>query len=261
MNRFASQIQIVLFTFLFLDGVAQQNYTILKPELKLDGTTLLISYDILNSVSSELFLIGIEVSDYDGNQIIPKTLIGDVGENIKGGDNKLIKWNLAADHVQMDKVLFVEIIGEKIIIEDVISEGKQISLIGSIARSAVFPGWGLSLLNPGKPHWISGVAVYGSVAGSLILNQRAYVNYERYLNSDIESARSTYYDRSLRQEQISVVLACTAAGVWVTEMIWTLVGTKKLLREYGSLQQKGISFGTSYLAEGNAPMLSIKYTF
>ena len=62
-----------------------------KPNLKVDGDKLIIEYSIVDSNSSDRFLINVIITDEDGNIINTNSLTGDIGSNIKGFVNK-IEW-------------------------------------------------------------------------------------------------------------------------------------------------------------------------
>ncbi|MCK5134509.1 MAG: hypothetical protein KAR19_01880 [Bacteroidales bacterium] len=246
---------------LSIHGEAQQNPGFSKPDLSVKDGYLLISYDILDSHRAERYHVRIEVTDSSGKSIEPKSVTGDIGENVTGGMNKQIRWNLIADNISMDQGVSVQIFGKRIMIEEIGAKTQEISRMGAVMRSAAFPGWGLSKLNPGQPHWIKGVAGYGALAGSLIYNQRSYVNYQNYLDSSDKAERENYYNKSLRQGQLSVVMVFTATGIWVADIIWTIVGAKPEDNHSSTVQLKGISIGTNYESSSNIPMLSLRYTF
>lgn len=261
MKRFAPHSLILLLICLFLEGNAQQNVEFSKPEWSLEETSIIISFDILNSGPSDKFIVIIEVIGPDGKRIIPKAINGDIGEDISGGSNKIIKWDLESDEIPMNSILTIELVGKKIVKEEVVADGVQITRFGAMVRSVAFPGWGLSLVNPGKPHWIKGIAGYGAIGGAIVLNQSAQANYNKYLDSSSESERRDFYNKSVNQEQFSTILAYTAGGIWVVDLIWTLVGTKSLAKQSTSMQHKGFSFSPGYETVGNTPMLTLRYDF
>jgi len=221
MKRIASLLSVVLISYGTLDCTAQQSPLFSRPMLSLKDGKLIISYDILNSSISELYKIILEVQDSDGKTLDPRSVSGDIGVGVPGGSNKEIIWNL----------------------------------------SVLLPGWGLSKLNTGKPHWIKGIAGYGAITGSLVLNQRSQVNYQNYLDSGSESERKTLYDKSINQETVSVVMAYAAAGIWVADLVWTVIGTKGLSKKNQSGQAKGFSIGSGFEPALSAPMLSFRYSF
>jgi len=261
MKRIASLLSVVLISYGTLDCTAQQSPLFSRPMLSLKDGKLIISYDILNSSISELYKIILEVQDSDGKTLDPRSVSGDIGVGVPGGSNKEIIWNLNTDRISMDHGIYVQIIGEEIIPPGEEADEHVITRMGAIGRSVLLPGWGLSKLNTGKPHWIKGIAGYGAITGSLVLNQRSQVNYQNYLDSGSESERKTLYDKSINQETVSVVMAYAAAGIWVADLVWTVIGTKGLSKKNQSGQAKGFSIGSGFEPALSAPMLSFRYSF
>jgi len=263
MKRFVP-LCIALFLFILsIDCQGQPDPAFSKPVLILKDGYLIISYNILESKQTDLFHIRIEVTDSNGKFVEPQRITGDIGQNVSGGKSKVIQWNVDADRVPVDQGIFVQVIGERISRQEAEPElsRQRISRMSAVMRSAAFPGWGLSKLNPGTPHWIKGVASYSALASTFILYQRSYVNYQSYLDSSDETERSSLFNKSIRQENLSVMMAYTAAGIWVADLIWTFIGAKPETAPHSAMQLKGISVGTDYERTANIPMLSVRYTF
>jgi hypothetical protein len=85
-----------------------------KPRLEVSDENLVISYDILNTKSSDFFLVWIEVTDAMGNKINAISVAGDVGNDVRGGKNKRITWDFGNDSIFIDGDLFVKVNAEKI---------------------------------------------------------------------------------------------------------------------------------------------------
>ena len=210
---------ITLCTCSTLELMAQSTVEVSRPDLSLKENGISISYKLINSSESEEFTIRIEVSDSNGRIINAKSLSGDIGENIPGGLNKEIFWDIEADSIFLDEEIFVQVYAQPeappvvedspvaeedspvaeedspVVEENQITEessnksaeeigespppstGKGFNRAGIIAQSALFPGLGLSRVNPGKPHWIKGVVGYGCIAGTLYLNRMAVTSY------------------------------------------------------------------------------------
>lgn len=255
---------ILLGLFLFclpFSSMCQNEARFSDPYLKIDNDRLYISYKILNSRPDDRFSIRIEVTGSNGNVIKPYSLVGDIGEGINGSGNKIIIWNLNADEISNIEGVYIQIVGEKLNNLESTIPIKSISRMGAVVRSVAFPGWGLSKIHPGKPHWIKGIAGYGCLAGSLIYNQKSSESYQSYLDSyDIEE-RETYYNKSENEQTISTVLGFTALGIWLTDIVWTIADSGDLSRKKGLSQDKGFSFGPDYMQHINAPMLSFRYKF
>ena len=230
------------------------------PELQLIKGKLQISYNILNSNANENFSVWIEVINSNGELIKPHSLSGDIGDVI-GGDNKMIIWDLIADKISEDQGIYVQIIGEKFHPSGITDQTKNISRMGAVLRSAAFPGWGLSKIHPGKPHWIKGIAGYGCLTGSLIYNQKAATSYQNYLDSYDSQERVAFYDDWGLENTISTVLAYTALGIWLADIVWTILDSGELSNKMGISRIEGFSIGTDYEKSANAPMLTLSYKF
>ena len=272
--------------FLFVqphNNFAQSPISVSKPQLELLSNELIITYDILNSDIKDLFVVWLEITDESGNVIQANTLSGDIGEKINGGINKKIVWNLEQDEILIDKEVFFEIFAERVnppvIQEDqeklgkkedqeevnsretTPAEMKSLSRSNMVFSSIALPGWGQSKKTPGKPYWIMGVAGYGCLSGSVILNRAGVNTYRDYLTSMDADESNSLYDKSVRQDNISEYLAYAAAGIWGANIIWTLVTpvTSRELTDFERLNNFNIQ--PVYNKQFDCTMVSITYTF
>jgi len=243
---------------------AQTKAKISKPRLQIEGDHINIHYDILNSVQSDLFRIWIEITDSTGNYIPALSLSGDVGENVRGGNNKMIAWDYAADGVYPESGIYVQINAEIVTVTetaDIIQQDRRISRAAVVAQSVVFPGWGLSRINKGKPHWLKGVAGYGCIGASVVYNRKAVSSYDNYLDAYDAGERDTFYNNSVKEDNLSEILAYTAAGIWIIDLIWTIAGSSKLNMEPNYGQTKKISVYPVYQPSMRVQMVTVTYTF
>jgi len=141
------------------------------------------------------------------------------------------------------------------------STGKSFNRAGIIAQSALFPGLGLSRVNPGKPHWIKGVAAYGCVAGSIVLNRMAVTSYNSYKEPTSLNDVDNDYNKAVTQDVVSEVLIYAAIGIWVTDMVWTILGTSDLNKNQTSGNLKGFSIGTGVEPVSSVPLIALRYKF
>jgi len=88
---------------------AQSLVSVSKPDLSLKDGSVQITYDILNSTDANEYTIRIEVSDAKGRSINANSLSGDIGEHVRGGNDKKIFWDIAADSIFLDEEIFVEV--------------------------------------------------------------------------------------------------------------------------------------------------------
>mgnify|MGYP006288720095 CR=1 FL=1 len=248
--------------FLLLTGsvcFAQEAVRITKPVLELKENRLEILYDILNSTSEDKFRIWVEITDSEGNRIDAKQLSGDIGESVSGGRNKMIAWDLQDGSAYLDNGVYVEVHAEVLSPAEEDKPVKHISRGATIIQSLAFPGWGLSRINKGKPHWLKGVAGYGCLAASIVYNKKAVASYEDYKNSTNVNEIDTFYENSVMEDKLSEGLAYAAIGIWVVDFIWTIAGSSKLKDQ--EEKEAGFSINTVYEPHVNVPVLAIRYNF
>lgn len=135
---------------------------------------------------------------------------------------------------------------------------KEFNRTGVVIQSLAIPGLGLSRIT-GKPHWLRGIAGYGCIAGSIILNRTAINTFNEIENLVYFDEINRAYDKSLRQDNISKMLGYTAIGIWVTDFIWTLVGTSDLI--WRTSTSRGFSFESQVDPLSYIPMISVKFRF
>lgn len=261
MGKLLSTSTILVLLLLSTLCPAQDPVSVSEPRLQLEDNNLHIYYDILNSQNSDLFDVSLSIKDADNNIIHAAFLVGDIGSNVRGGENKHIIWDLSSDQVEIDGDVFIVVIAEQINPQYTeIKTEKTYKRSGLILQSLLFPGWGMTRLS-GKPHWIRGVAGYGCLAGSIILNRSAASNYSDFQNATSIEEANSLLETSTRQDNISEALAYTAIGVWIADIIWTMVGTAGLNNQPSAMNSKGIFIGTGFDQYSNTPLLSFTYTF
>jgi hypothetical protein len=103
-------ICIVSFVCLFLPPLsAQENIKISQPTLKLLNDRLIIKYEIAGYQQDDRFKVWVEITDSTGKKITPHYLYGDIGDEVTGGLQKQIIWDLAADSMYLNMDINVEI--------------------------------------------------------------------------------------------------------------------------------------------------------
>ena len=253
----------ILFFAVFVSS-GQTTIKISKPRLKIENNNLIISYDILNSKPGEKFKIWIEVTDSTGKPIEAQSLSGDVGDDVAGGSDKEIIWNLFADRIFLDVGIYIQINADVIGAaegSDKKTEPRTIKRSSAILQSLVFPGLGLSRMSNGKPHWIRGVAGYGCIAASIVYNRKAIESYDKYQKSDDPQEIDEFYDNSVKEDKLSEAFTYAAIGIWVTDFVWTMVGSSRIDKEKKLAHSKGFSISTKYNLNSNIPMLMVTYSF
>ncbi len=132
---------------------------------------------------------------------------------------------------------------------------------GIIFQSVAVPGLGLTRTT-GKPHWIKGVAGYGSIAGSIYLNQKAIHTYnDEFLAAYEPDEAARFLKKSTRQDNFSEMLAYTAIGIWTIDFVWTIIGTSDLKKDMNKSGNQGLSVGPGIDPVFKIPVVEFVYRF
>lgn len=260
---------VITLLFICIPAVGQTTVRLSKPRLELRDNIIDISYDILNSDQTIKFKVWIEVTDSTENKIIPKSISGDIGENVSGGSNKKISWDFVADSIYLDDGIYVQVYSELIPTEinkglntqEAFKPDMEIRRGGVIFQSLLFPGWGLSRINRGQPHWIKGIAGYGLIVSSIYYNKTAVLNYNNYLDSENSSDIDNYFNTSVKKDKLSKVFAYSAIGIWVIDAIWTISGSSKLSNHQVTGQSGKMFIYPVYDPDLQSSMVALKINF
>lgn len=287
---------LVLILFLLPDALyGQASITVTKPRLEVSDDNLIIQYDILNTKSSDFFIVWIEVTDAAGNKIKALSVTGDVGNDIKGGKNKRITWNFMSDSIFIDENLFVEVKAEQKAEEEKPAdteiseetearigeetetrmpeetkaqkktessiERKTISKGNMLLSSVVLPGWGQTKTNPGKPFWVIGAAGYGCLAGSVILNRSASSAYDDYKSSMDLDESNALFDKAKQRNSFSMFMGYSAVGIWAADIIWVLATPVRSQRSAVLQKNRNLRIIPDFDTGSNVAMVSLTYNF
>lgn len=217
----------VLFLFLLLLFIvfktSSQDFKITLLKLEIIGNQLHITFNIDSKNPSDKFRITVEINKQNGELVHPKSITGELGENIISGNNKEIIWDLEKDSIYLDEEISVELLGEKLSVELIDAKlGESYSRSSLILMSTALPGLGQTKLT-GKPWWIGGLAAYGTLAGGFIFYKMSRDDYDLYLDAKTTSTRDEYFDKSTKESVISNVFFVTATSIWVANIIWVAV--------------------------------------
>jgi hypothetical protein len=257
-------IFFMLLLFNLTDCLSQETITVSKPKLEIQGENLSIAYDILNTKPGEKYKISLEVTDSKGILINAQSYTGDIGENVEGGANKKIIWNFTSDNIKDEVNINIKIVISKYqeppISEEIAKSTVPYTRSGLVLQSVALPGLGMSKLKK-NPCWITGVAGYGLIAGSIIYNGASKSNYKNFENSRNNQQELSYYKKYENQKTMSLICAIGAATIWVTDFIIVLGSSSKLKDNSKNYQKNKLSLIPDYSINCSAPLLSLKYTF
>ena len=265
MNKLYPLLFIWVLIISIEDGLSQSQVKISNAHAELRGANVNITYDIADHHSDDEFAVWIEITDSNGTPLNVRTVTGDIGNHIPGGNGKEISWSPAADHITLNVGIHVQVFASlmkpPVIHEPVKSNTiiRDISTANLVLQSIVLPGLGLSRAT-GKLHWIRGVAGYACIGSAIAFNRMSVNNNEAYLvESDIPISNNLF-EKAVTQDNISEVLAYTAAGIWVADVIWNLVGASSLNRIVDG-NSEGFSIKSYYDPGAQAPILALRFRF
>jgi hypothetical protein len=234
-----------------------------------EGAKLAISYDIVKYKPGETFEIWVKIITASGKTIIPNSVIGDVNKGVSGGPGKRIVWDVEADNVTLNEEFSVEVYGKadgksaSPVVKETEKEkpvkpaGSGISVGGALALSAVLPGLGNRAVKGSGAQWLLGVAGYGCIAGSIVLNRSAYNAYEDYKLSDDPGERDDYFSKAEQNNKTSKILIGGAALIWVGDLVWTGIQAGNARKN----TNPKVSFNYFYDSNLNEPLFGLSYRF
>ncbi len=139
-------------------------------------------------------------------------------------------------------------------------DSKTFNRTGLIIQSIPLPGLGLSRYK-GKPHWLRGIAGYGSVAGSIVFLRKSNSSYTEFNNAVREDWQHYYLGVAQWQENIAFSFAAAALGIWVIDQVWTIAGTSELKKGLLSNDSGGIGIRPDFDHCTHSPMLTLSFRF
>ena len=176
-------------------------------DFQYNGKQVSISYDITNYSTSDVFYVAVEVFSKKKGKLKAMSFSGDM-YGIQGGSGKKLFWELKKDGVFVDEEIYFRVKASVV---------PKVSLGTAMAKSLVLPGWGKYDYSEGA-HWLWGVAAYGCVGSSFLMNRMAAANRENYMNATTKSEADGYYSQMKTQAYLSYALAGAAAVVWTVDI-------------------------------------------
>jgi len=246
MNK--QKLFLTLFPLFLIAKSFSQGFIITQPILEADGNRLLILYNIISKKSADQYYIWVEMKKANGERILAKTFSGDIGGNVKSGNNKKIIWDPEKDSIYLNEEIFVEVKAEKYI--------KSFNKGSMILKSAALPGWGQTNIS-GKPWWLTGIAVYGTLAGGYLYHQKYLKSYESYKIEEDPLNRTDLYDQTQKQLNISRVMIYSAASAWALNVLWVAL----IPNRYQPLQHAKLSLNSSSDPFNGGMLISLRLDF
>jgi len=265
-------ILLLLFGFSFVFQVdranAQSNARIEKIDFYQDGSNLVITYEIVKAKAGETFNIWVKVTTDSGTEIIPSAVSGDVGKGVTGGSDKRIIWDMETDNAFIEEEISVEVFARSEGIKQADgtkeeevkpkTEKSGISVPGAMGLSILLPGLGNRVVKGSGAQWLLGVAGYGLVAGSVVMNNSAYNAYEDYKVSTDPQERDDLYSQAKTKNTVSKVFMGMAIFIWAGDLLWTGLQAGSARK---NSNKSNVSFISTYDPVNKTPLFGINYRF
>ncbi|MDF1551214.1 MAG: hypothetical protein P1P88_25560 [Bacteroidales bacterium] len=248
----------ILFLFAYFTNAQEARIEI--TQLETINNKLVITYDFSDDVQNQLYDVWVEITNLSGRRINARTLSGDIGDNLVAGKNKKITWDFVADDIVIDAEINIEV--KALASRPGKTLAKKTTKGKAILLSTIFPGWGLSKANPGKPYWLMGASAYLLAGGSILLNQMADKEYTSYTTELDPQLSEDSFNKSKSYNNLSKATGYTALGIWSLNLIWTAIQVKNDRKiSISELNKQRLHFYSSYNQKYGTVGFTINYTF
>ena len=188
---------------------------------------IVVSYDLVKASPQETFEVSLEFVNENNEIIIPVTVEGDVGYNIKGGKGKKIYWDVFSD---VD-----EIAGEIKPRLNIISSDRLYGGPANALYSVMVPGLGDYKTAPPsemiiKPYYRTIVA-YGLVGYGIYERINANKKYDDYETSTNRDQFDDLYNQANNANHRSQVAVGLGLAAWTFDVVWVIVKGAKNNKE------------------------------
>lgn len=250
---------VLVFVFLFL---ASQNYAQTKANVTInnieetDEGMLIVKYSLDNYKSNELFDVNLEVKKGDSNLNVT-SVTGDIGENIEGGNQKTIEWDLLKDNIVLDEYVDVQLV------VDAHEDISRLTMTQLFVSSTFLPGAGLRRLNQKGSYKIMGYVGYTLLATTALSYYMTTNYYNKYTNEITDlNLRTDYYSKTAMFRNFTYFSILGATTIWLGDYLWLYLKKKNLDKNYTVFNsQTRFKIGTSYNALASKPMLNLQWYF
>ena len=260
-KHFVFKLFIVFFSVYTLsagEAFSQSSPAISKPDVVFRNDSVIVRYSFTDCQQDQKFRVWLDVSTVEGKKIIPKTLAGDVGPDISCSGEKEIIWDMAADSLFLDDVIYVKVLAEA----DIAVTSSKGGGAGYFFASLLFPGSGLNLKKGNnKPYWLMGVVGYCGVASTLYFDQMKRNAYKDWEVETDPGLKDDYYSDYEDNKKYMIISAASTGTVWLVNLIWTLAAPGSDPGKVSLGGDKYLHFGTTVFRENHAPGLTLKYSF
>jgi hypothetical protein len=183
--------------------------------VEMEGTKVLVYYDILHASPIERFEIEVAFVDDEDFYYYPQTTTGDFGPGIKGGRDKRIVWDIFQDVDQVGRIKAI------INISSITEEpgGAAYALL-----SVPVPGLGdVYVTNTKtaaiKPYYKT-ILAYGLAGYGIFQKFQSNKFYDDYNTSNDPDDFDNLYDKANSANHQFYIFTGAGAAVWLSDVVW-----------------------------------------
>ena len=157
--------------------------------------------------------------EYQNQVFTPKTVIGDVGLNVKGPSPKSLVWKIGEDGTEINGSATIKIQANSF---------SGVKMHSHVLASLLFPGAGQYRLRNKAHYFLHGLGSYAALGGGIYFQHLAQNSYSNYLSSSSIAESNRLYADANQQHWISMAMIGTAAAIWIIDMATVAARTKKI---------------------------------
>lgn len=213
---------ILILIFSYCNAFSQNDVQVKDISLKKIGENLEITYTIVSDKKSQGYFPSVEIR-INSNTSVPAKTFEFESDNpiVYDGINKIV-WRADKDNLFISDQIYANII---------LNRDVKIPAAPHIAKTLIFPGWGNYRLGNSNFYFTYGLAGWGFMAGSVMLNKSAAKNYEQYKNTFDHFLGEDYYGKAVTQNKLSYACFGIGAAIWVANITGVIVKKKKVQRD------------------------------
>ncbi|RLD85884.1 MAG: hypothetical protein DRJ07_02125, partial [Bacteroidetes bacterium] len=110
--KYQNHLSLFILTIcLFFSGfeLQAQSVKVETSNLEIVNNKLIIDYNFIKSKSTQRFNVWVEITKSTGEKINAQSFSGDIGDDLKGGENKQIIWDYNKDGIILNDDINVEV--------------------------------------------------------------------------------------------------------------------------------------------------------
>ncbi len=238
---------------------AQTTAEVKNVDFSVSGDVVTISYDLISVKEGERYTISAILATSSGKSIKPKTVSGDIGNNISAGLKKKIIWDAKKDNVVLVEDAWIELSAVPFVPNTKLTASDYKDMGNALLLSTLLPGLGNSKLAGGNNAWLIGIAGYSCLAVGVSMTINSKTQYNQYKNAIETIDRNSLYNESKSSALTGKIFFISAGAIWICDLIITGIQVKP--SNTITALQKRISIAYSYDMAIKKPVFMFRYKF